>query len=122
MATLTFIPNAQSKGTASAGMSLDDIPQEIRTDVEEVYTALKTNPGRMRVNFDTIAELNQYIAQVTAYCNLRPEGKLRFRKSPTRNLPATTMDFRITDVPPDEAVTDGIRQDVEAVKAVAAKK
>lgn len=121
MANLTFIPNVQSKTSAGAGLNLEDIPEEVRKDVEEVYAALKTSPGRMRVSFETLADLNLYVTQVTAYCNLRPAGKIRFRKSPTRNLPATTMDFRITDVPADEAVTEGIRESVEAVKTAARK-
>ena len=123
MANLTFIPNASSKGSAGLSLTMDDIPEDVRNDVEEVYKALKTNPGRMRVSFATLAELNTYIAQVTAYCQLRPEGEIRFRKSPSRGLPATTMDFRITDKQtPAEETTEEIREAVTAVKATAAKK
>ena len=118
MANLTFIPNAVSK--ADTGLTLEDIPQDVRDDCEEVYAALKTNPGRMRVAFDTLAELNTYIAQATAYCRLRPAGPIRFRKSPTRKLPATTMDFRITDLQTEnEEVTEGIRNATEAANATA---
>ena len=119
MANLTFIPNTSKSGTPA--LSLEEIPQEVRNDVEEVYTALKTNPGRMRVQFDSLAELNTYIAQVTAYCALRPAGAIRFRKSPSRGLAKTTMDFRITDVQTDaEKTTEEIRENVEEVKTVAA--
>ena len=119
MANLQFIP-ATSVSTVST-LNLDEIPQEIRDDAEQVYQALKTNPGRMRVNFDTIAELKAYETQIKAYCALRPGGKIRFRKSPTRELPKTSMDFRITDVTEGEEATEGIREAVEAVKAAPAK-
>jgi len=116
MALLKFIPNTPAKG--SAGLALEDIPDEVRKDAEEVYETLKTNPGRMRVEFATLAELNTYITQLTAYCKLRPAGPIRFRKSPTRDLPPTAMDFRITDLAtPNEQVTEEIRQATAAANA-----
>lgn len=117
MATLTFIPNAVNKnGTGGMSLGLDDISDEVKKDVEEVYKALKTNPGRVRVQFDSIAELNSYIAQMKAYCEQRPGGAIRFRKSPARDLPATAMDFRITDIPKEELQTQEIRNSVQDVK------
>jgi hypothetical protein len=122
MANLTFIPNAVSKSSGGVKLELEDIPQDVRTEVEESYETLKTNPGRLRATFDTLAEMNTYIAQVTAYCALRPAGELRFRKSPTRGLPATTMDFRITEKQtPNEKTVEEIGTAVEAVKAAAKK-
>jgi hypothetical protein len=118
MANLTFIPNAVSKSSTGT-IALDDISDEVKKDVEEVYEALKTNPGRMRVNFDTVQQLNQYVAQVKEYCRQRPQGAIHFRKSPSRGLPATTMDFRIVDVPVNEEITQDIRTGVDAVKAAA---
>lgn len=120
MAVLQFIPNNVSKSSNGVQLSIEDIPEDVRKDVEEVYTTLKTNPGRMRAEFATLAELNTYIAQVTAYCALRPAGEIRFRKSPTRGLKPTQMDFRITDkLTPNEQTTEEIQQATEAVKVAA---
>lgn len=122
MATLVFIPNT-TKSAAVSQLTLEDIPQEVRENVEEVYETLKTNPGRIRVEFPSLGELNAYVAQVTAYCALRPGGAIRFRKSPTRKLPATTMDFRITDLQTEnEETTAGINDAVENVKSAAKSK
>lgn len=96
--TATFIPNVSASATTST-LSLDDIPEDVRTEVEEIYAALKSAPdGRMRVQFDTVDELRQYQRWATAYCAMRPDGAIRFRKSPTRGLPETVIDFRITDL------------------------
>lgn len=123
MAQLQFIPNATSKSSASASLTLEDVPTEVRTEVEEVYKTLKTNPGRMRAEFTTLAEMNTYIAQVQAYCALRPEGAIRFRRSPSRGLKSTQMDFRITDLKTEnEETTEGIQTAVENVKAAAKAK
>jgi hypothetical protein len=120
MATLQFIPNTSQKGGSTLQLSLDDIPQEVRNDIEEAYKVLKTNPGRMRANFPSIAELNAYITQAKAYCELRPDGAIRFRKSPSKGLPPTSMDFRITDVQTEnEAEVASINESVEAVKTAA---
>lgn len=93
-----FVPTASASNT-TAVLTLEDIPQDVRDEVEEIYNALKTNPnGRMRAEFDTKEELAAYTTQVTSYCQVRPGGVIRFRKSPTKGLPETAMDFRITDV------------------------
>lgn len=122
MAQLRFIPQANPKSGSNVTLTLDDVPQEVRDDVEEVYKTLKTQPGRMAVEFDTIAELNKYVAQVKAYCDLRPAGAIRFRKSPARNLKSTQMEFRITDLlTENEEITEGIREATENVKTAAKK-
>lgn len=123
MALLQFIPNAASKNGVTT-LTLDDVPTEVRTEVEEVYTALKTQPGRMRATFETLDAMNLYISQVKTYCDLRTvNGKpapIRFRKSPSRGLPKTTMDFRITDLQTEnEAEVESIRDAVDAVKTAA---
>lgn len=116
---VSFMPSTTS--AKDDRLDLEDIPQEIRNECEEIYAALKSNPnGRMRAEFSTVAELKVYIAQVTAYCVQRPDGPIRFRKSPTRNLPANVMDFRITDIPVErEAETAEIRRLAEEAKAKA---
>lgn len=121
MANLTFIPQATSKSSGPRILSLDEIPDEVKKDAEEVYEALKTNTGRMSASFGSVVELNTYVAQMKAYCDQRPNGAIKFRRSPTRNLPATTMEFRITDIPEGEQATDGIRDAVESVKDAAKK-
>lgn len=117
MADLKFIPNG-----ADTEMALEDIPDEVRNDVEETYALLKRQPGRVSVSFPSEGELNKYVNLVKAYCKVRPGGEVRFRKSPTRNLAKTTMEFRITDLKTeDEEVTEGISTSVDNVKAAAKK-
>lgn len=126
MATLKFIPNTVSKKSAAESLTMEDIPQDVRDDVEGAYAALKTQPGRFAAEFATLAELTTYVSQVTAYCALRMvDGKpapIRFRKSPTRGLKPTQMEFRITDLKTEaEQTTDEIRDAVDAVKTEARK-
>lgn len=107
--SLAYVANANA-ASGSEDVPLDQIPEEIRQEVEEAYAALKSNPnGRLRATFDTEAELNEYVRQVRSYCAQRPAGVVRFRKSPTRKLPSNVMDFRITDAKdddtPEETVT-----------------
>lgn len=118
MAILQFIAATKS---ASNEIALEDIPEEIRTDVEQTYTLLKTNPGRVQASFPSAGEAEKYVNLVKAYCKVRPGGEVRFRKSPTRNLPNGTIEFRITDVSEGEAATEPIREAVENVKAAAKK-
>lgn len=121
-----FVPNATT-GVISQ-VALADIPQDVRDEVEEIYAALKANPnGRMRSEFDTVEELRQYVTQVVSYCEQRPAGAIRFRKSPTKKLPDTVVEFRITDLQSDsEAQTADIREEMAKVNdasgAVPAKK
>jgi hypothetical protein len=121
MALLTFIPNATSKTTAIT-LGLDDVPEDVRKDGEDVYEALKTHAGSFHAKFDTVQELNLYIAQLKAYCENRPNGAIRFRKSPAKGLPANEMKFRITDVETaSERQTREIREAAEAAQANAGK-
>lgn len=114
----TFIPLKGNSSPANT-LDLDDIPQEVKDGVEEVYAALKSNPsGRMGIAFETPVEAQTFIAQVKSYCELRPAGPLYYRKSPVRGAKPNEVFFRITDVPKDNA-TEGIRQAVETVKAAA---
>lgn len=122
MSNLQFIPSAGKSGAVNLG--LDDISDEVKADVEEVYTILKTNAGRMRVEKDSPTELQSYLAQVKAYCLLREAGQLYFRKSPVAKASPTVAEFRITDMSKteNEQKTDDIREAVDKVKATAAKK
>lgn len=120
MARLDFTFITTATNAAGVSLGLDDIPQDVKDDVEEVYAYLKANPtGRMRTPaFASKTEMLTWVALVQAYCAVRPAGVLRFRKSPTRNLPENVMDFRITDPLPDNGA-EGIAAAVEAVKAAA---
>lgn len=89
---LTFIPNLAG-GTL---IPMEDIPEDVQQETEEAYEAIRSKDGRIRVEFDTKEEADLYCRQVASYCAQRANGKLRFRRSPTRNLPETTVDFRIT--------------------------
>ena len=123
----TFIPS--TKTTRSSSLTLADIPQDVKDSVEEVYEALKVNDGRMFVEFPSVGELNQYIIHAKAYCDLRPEGKLYFRRSPSAKqspknpdgLKPNQMEFRITDKTENEQTTEEIREAVDAVKTAAKK-
>lgn len=100
----TFIPT-NSNTAATSWIPLDEIPQEIKDEVEQIYAGLKAGAqGRMRVGFDNKDELALYVLQVRSYAAQREAGELRFRQSPTRknSLPAHHMDFRITDPRTDD--------------------
>jgi hypothetical protein len=107
---ISYVPTAPDRGSV-ATIPAAEIPVDVIAEVEEVYAALKANPnGRMRAEFDTKAELNTYMTQVMSYCRQRQVNgelaPLRFRKSPTKNLPETTMDYRIGDPLPDKDAID----------------
>lgn len=111
-----YVPNTTQ--SAKTGLTVDEIPEDVRKDCEAVYAALKSNPnGRMRVEFDDKTKALQWIQVATAYCAVRPDGPVRFRKSPTRNLPENVVEFRITDIPKDG--TAEIREAAAALNAQA---
>lgn len=119
----TFIANAAPKATGT-GIDLADIPQDVKDGVEEVYAALKTNPGRMSIDFPTVADKLTFVKQVVAYCAQRPEGAIRYRQSPVKkdSIKETELHFQITDLKtPNEKVTDDIREAADAVKKTAKK-
>lgn len=122
--TFSFVPSASP---TAAVVNVDDIPKDVRDACEEVYATLKANPaGRIAVEFPTKGELAKFISQASAYCTNRPAslgGPIRFRKSPTRGLAETQMEFRIYDIPVErEAETDAIRTASAAAGNTAAKK
>lgn len=116
----TFVPTTSP---VSASMPLDQIPQEIKDEIEEMYAALKKAEGRFSIGFDTKQEVSEYEKQVKAYCSGRVDtlGKpapIRYRRSPAKSLPETTIQFRITDIPvASEKATQDIKDAVEKVNA-----
>jgi len=80
------------------------IPEDVKADVEEAYATLRQNDGRIRVQFDTKDEALLFCRQAASYASQREAGVLKFRKSPTKGLPDTVVDFRVTaDLPANGA-------------------
>lgn len=100
---LTFVATTTGK-SGFIPTPLDQIPDDVAKDAEEVYEALKGQPnGRIRVRFDTKKEADDYAQLLRSYCEQRPDGEIRFRRSPTRGLPDGVMDFRIVDKATEDA-------------------
>lgn len=119
--TIVFVPTA-SPG-APALVDIDEIPQDVVEDVEDVYAALKTNPnGRMQITFKDKAELATFVIQATSYCAQRAAGQIRMRRSPVK-VPENVLAFRVTDLlTENEAKTEEIREAVETVKQKSGRK
>jgi hypothetical protein len=124
---ISYVPTAPDRGSV-ATIPLNAIPADVIEEVEEVYAALKANPnGRMRAEFDTKAELSTYMTQVVSYCLQRTvndaPAPLYFRKSPTKGLPETSMDYRISDPKPpkDETATAAPETPAAAPEKASAK-
>jgi len=113
----TFIPSTSPTPITT---TLESIPQEIRDEVEQIYAALKLADGRFTVEYDTEQEVAEYEKMVKAYCKVRPGGEIRYRRSPAKGLPKTTIQFRIVDIPAEkEAATQAIQDAAAKVNAAA---
>jgi hypothetical protein len=121
---MKFIPAQTPSPSVGALVPLEDIPKELRDDIEEAYSLLKANPsGRMHSVFDTKEEAAQFETWVRSYCAQRtvtdPAGDvvevpIRYRKSPVKGAPNTHVHFRVTDLlTPNEAVTEDVREATE---------
>ena len=86
-----FIPST----TADGLIPMEDIPDDVKTDMEDAYKAISQNDGRIRFTFDDKAELELFFKQAVSYCR-QHEPVWKARKSPTRNLPDNVMDLRVT--------------------------
>lgn len=115
--TIAYVASASPSPTTATLIPMDELPQNIKNDVEAAYEALKANPqGRFHVSFKDAAEAGQFEAQVKSYC-AQVEPPYRYRKSPVKNQPPNEIDFRITDpLTPTEAATEEIREATEAAK------
>lgn len=116
---ITFVPTSSNSGATL--IALEDIPEDVVQGVEEVYAALKSAAGRMRAEFDSKAEAIQWMRQAQAYCAQRPDGAIRFRKSPTPKLADNVIEFRITDLDTKEEEPPTSTPIVEATPAKVAK-
>lgn len=79
---LSFIPALTGPGI----VPLSEIPEDIVSDIEEAYAALANSNGRIRAEFDTKEEADLFCRYAASYVAQRPEGALKFRRSPTREL------------------------------------
>ena len=87
----TFIPDV--KGTQH--IPLADIPEDVKAFVEDTLKQQTSTGGRTRVEYDSADELATEFRQMVSYAAQRPEGLLKIRKSPTRDLADNVMDVRI---------------------------
>lgn len=120
--TIAFVPTLTNNG-GSVIVPLASIPQDVKDDLEEAYEALKANPsGRFNVVFGDKKEAHQFETWAKSYCAQRTivdpagdvvEAPIRFRKSPTKGLPANQIDFRISDIVADEVETEESKPEVE---------
>jgi hypothetical protein len=81
--------------TGTVRTPLEDIPKDVKDFVEEVYAKQRKRPSRERVPYDTEAELKAEWKLMVDYCAQRPQGILKVRRSPSKDLPPSTMDIRI---------------------------
>lgn len=94
-----------ANATASSGprIALEEIPEEVKAEVEEIVVALaKTPGGRMHVEFQTPEQLKTYLGQVASYCEYRTP-QLYYRKSPQKGLGLTEAMFRVETLESKEA-------------------
>lgn len=101
----TFIPT--STGAGPSLIPLEQIPQDVKDEAEEIFKILQQNEGRIRVQFDTVPELDLYLKRMKSYCEQRPAGKLYFRISPVRSLPDEAKEFRILAEAPEKSEKNG---------------
>lgn len=74
---------------------IDEIPQDVKDFVEQAYEQGRKSDGRVHAEYATENELTLEFRQMASYCSQR-KPMLKIRKSPTRNLPANVMEFRVT--------------------------
>lgn len=82
--------------TGPQRVPLDEIPDDLKAFVEDVFRRQSKAPGRERVVYDSDVERDQEFKQMADYVAQRPAGILKIRRSPSKDLPAHAMDIRIT--------------------------
>lgn len=118
----SYVPN---KAPTKFDIDLDQIPEDVKAEMEDAYRNLKENPGgRFRAEFDKPEEIAVFVGQATAYCEQRTvngvAAPIRFRKSPTKkgSLTPTQLDYRVTDLLTDnEKTTEEVRDATAAANA-----
>jgi len=78
-----------------------DVPQEVKDDIDAIYTHLSENAGTEGfAEFDSADEVATWLKQVRAYVVSREAGALKFRQLPSKHLPDTQLRFTLTaDLP-----------------------
>ena len=75
---------------------LDEIPQDVKDFAEEVYAWQRKTSGRERVTYDNDQERELESRQLASYAAQRPQGVLKYTRSPSKGLPPHAMDFRLS--------------------------
>lgn len=87
---ITVRPSA----TAQASV---EVSAEVAKEVEALYAQLLKNPGHeAHIAFKDEDERLSWTRQARQYCTTRPNGALRFRQLPSKNLPENEGRFQIT--------------------------
>jgi hypothetical protein len=87
---ITIRPAANTQATI-------DIDAQVIKDVESTYASLLKNPGsEVHIGFENEDERISWSRQARAYCTTRPNGALRFRQLPSKNLPVNEGRYQIT--------------------------
>jgi hypothetical protein len=87
---------------------LNEIPDDLKQWVEDVYARQQKRPGRERVTYDSKEERDAEFKLIADYVAQRPKGILAVRRSPTKGLSDKQMDVRFTaDLPANGARNAG---------------
>jgi hypothetical protein len=87
----TFVPSQTSAGRTP----LDEIPADVKTEVDEAYNRIKNSDGRIRTEFGDEAEANEFMKLAADYA-AQHKPVWRVRRSPTRGLKPNVVDWRVT--------------------------
>lgn len=90
---------------------LDAIPEDVKQYVEEVWAKQRKSPSRERATYDNDTERDTEFKQIVSYVAQRPKnlgGVLAVRRSPSKDLPAHSMDLRFSaDLPKNAKANAG---------------
>lgn len=90
--------------TGDEQVALEDIPDDLKEFVEDVYNRQRKTPGRERVTYDSDKERDAEYKLIRDYIAQRPQGVLKVVRAPSKDLPAHTMDLRFSaDLPANAA-------------------
>lgn len=101
----SFISSATSNGR----LPLDQIPADVQKEVLDALEKISKSDGRIRTEFDTEAEANEFMKQAADFA-AQHKPPLKVRRSPTRNLPANVVDWRVTRDVPATAAAGGTQR------------
>lgn len=115
MAKITFNP------TGTSTITLDAIPDQVKSDVEELYAATywpqgdtskdrleKPVAGNFLVEEDSKEAVNQWFAYAKSYGAQRPDGTLILRRSPTKKANRSDAQMYVTIREPEDDAADQV--------------